>query len=130
MSMQDPIADMLTRIRNAQTSNKPSVSMPSSKIKEAIANVLKEEGYVQDYISSKEGVKTELKIELKYYLEKPVIALAKRISKPSRRVYSSATPQSVKNGLGIAILSTPKGVMTDRNAQKLNIGGELLCEIA
>ena len=125
MSMHDPISDMLTRIRNAQRAGKSIVSMPSSKLKCAIANVLKEEGYIDGFSVSSE-CKPELQIQLKYYLGKPVIDHIKRISKPGLRVYKSANSiPSVMNGLGIAIISTSKGVMTDRKARHEGVGGAL-----
>lgn len=129
MSMHDPIADMLTRVRNAQRSAKASVVMPSSKLKCAIAQVLKEEGYIEGFVVSSDN-KPVLEIQLKYYLGKPVIDQIKRVSRPGLRVYksSSAIP-SVMNGLGIAIVSTSKGVMTDRKARAVGIGGELICTV-
>jgi len=128
--MQDPLADMLTRIRNAQMSAKPSVSMPSSKLKVAVANVLKEEGYVTDFgVSDVEG-KVALTIELKYFEGKPVIEEIDRISKPSLRKYvgSNELPK-VRSGLGVAIVTTSKGVMTDRAARAAGVGGEVLCTV-
>ena len=115
MSMSDPIADMLTRIRNAQSVEKPVVSMPSSKLKVAIAQVLKDEGYIDSFAVKSEGVKSELEISLKYYAGRPVIERIERVSRPGLRVYRGrdAIPQ-VMNGLGVAIVTTPKGVMTDR----------------
>jgi small subunit ribosomal protein S8 len=129
--MSDPIADMLTRIRNALTVGKISVSMPSSTKKVAIANLLKEEGYIKDYKESAEGNKPVLEIELKYYQGKPVIELLKRISRPGLRVYKNKTelPQ-VLGGLGVAIVSTSKGLMTDRNARQAGYGGEIVCYVA
>lgn len=131
MSMSDPIADMLTRIRNALSTGKISVSMPSSKQKIAIAELLKEEGYVKGYNVTEEGNKSVLEVELKYYEGKPVIELLKRISRPGLRVYknNSELPQ-VMGGLGVAIVSTSKGLMTDRNARKAGFGGEVVCYIA
>ena len=130
MSMHDPVADMLTRIRNAQQSSKAFVSMPSSKIKCAIANVLKDEGYIESFSVSNES-KPELSIELKYYAGQPVIEQIKRVSRPGLRVYKGVNEIApVMNGLGIAILSTSKGVMTDIKARKAGIGGELLCIVA
>jgi small subunit ribosomal protein S8 len=131
MSMSDPIADMLTRIRNAQLSEKPSTAMASSKLKVAIANVLKDEGYIEDFKVTDAGGKPQLEIGLKYYAGRPVIEKIERISKPGLRVYkpSKAVPR-VMNGLGIAIVSTSKGVMTDRKARGLGIGGEVLCVVA
>ncbi|KMY86312.1 SSU ribosomal protein S8p (S15Ae) [Candidatus Paraburkholderia calva] len=127
MSMSDPIADMLTRIRNAQMVEKVSVTMPSSKVKVAIAQVLKEEGYIDDFAVAR----TELNIALKYYAGRPVIERLERVSKPGLRVYRGRNdiPQ-VMNGLGVAIVSTPKGVMTDRKARQTGVGGELICYVA
>lgn len=131
MSMSDPIADMLTRIRNAQMAEKPSVTVPSSKLKEAIARVLKEEGYIEDYSVRRDGSKAELDIQLKYYAGKPVIERIERVSKPGLRIYRGKNElPRVMNGLGIAIVSTPKGVMTDRKARSANVGGEVLCIVA
>src|ERR1700749_4835998 len=131
MSMSDPIADMLTRIRNAQSIEKPVVSMPSSKLKVAIAQVLKDEGYIDDFAVKTEGTKSELEVSLKYYAGRPVIEKIERVSRPGLRVYkpSRDIPQ-VMNGLGIAIVSTSKGVMTDRKARGLGVGGEVLCIVA
>ena len=131
MSMSDPIADMLTRIRNAQMSEKISVTMPASKVKAAIAKVLKDEGYVDDYSVQEDGGKAQLTIGLKYYAGRPVIERIERVSKPGLRVYKgrSDIPQ-VMNGLGVAIISTPQGLMTDRKARGLGIGGEVLCIVA
>ncbi|AHN29537.1 MULTISPECIES: 30S ribosomal protein S8 [Snodgrassella] len=130
MSMHDPISDMLTRIRNAQRANKVSVSMPSSKLKVAIAKVLKEEGYVEDFAVSAE-TKATLEIQLKYYAGQPVIERIQRVSRPGLRVYKGSNDiPSVMNGLGVVIVSTSKGVMTDRKARANGIGGELLCVVA
>ena len=130
MSMHDPISDMLTRIRNAQRSNKVFVTTPSSKLKCAIANVLQEEGYIEDFSASLGG-KPELSIVLKYYSGSPVIEQIKRISRPGLRVYKGVNDiPFVMNGLGIAIISTSQGIMTDRKARNLGVGGELLCIIA
>lgn len=131
MSMSDPIADMLTRIRNAQMVAKLSVSLPSSKLKQAIAAVLKEEGYIDDFKVNSEGGKPVLEIGLKYYAGRPVIERIERVSRPGLRVYrgSKAIPQ-VMNGLGVAIVTTPKGVMTDRKARATGVGGEVLCYVA
>ncbi|KMZ13038.1 SSU ribosomal protein S8p (S15Ae) [Candidatus Burkholderia humilis] len=131
MSMSDPIADMLTRIRNAQMVEKVSVTMPSSKVKVAIVQVLKDEGYIDDFAVKAEGVKTELNIALKYYAGRPVIKRLERVSKPGLRVYRGRNdiPQ-VMNGLGVAIVSTPKGVMTDRKARQNGVGGEVICYVA
>ncbi|QUX93585.1 30S ribosomal protein S8 [Marinomonas sp. A3A] len=129
MSMQDTLADMFTRIRNAQMAAKTSVSMPSSKMKTSIAAVLREEGYVGDF-SVDEAIKPTLTIELKYYEGKPVIEQIKRASRPSLRQYkgTSALPK-VEAGLGVAIISTSKGVMTDRAARAAGIGGEVICTV-
>lgn len=131
MSMTDPIADMLTRIRNGQMAEKLGVSMPSSKLKEAIAKVLLDEGYIENFAVRKDGAKSELDIELKYYAGRPVIERLERVSRPGLRVYrgQQGLPK-VMNGLGIAIVSTPKGVMTDRKARSANVGGEVLCIVA
>ena len=130
MSMSDPIADMLTRIRNAQSVDKTAVTMPSSKLKVAIAQVLKDEGYIDGYVI-KGGDKAELEIALKYYAGRPVIERIERVSRPGLRVYKGhdSIPQ-VMNGLGVAIVTTPKGVMTDRKARAVGIGGEVLCYVA
>jgi small subunit ribosomal protein S8 len=131
MSMSDPIADMLTRIRNAQMVEKTSVSMPASKVKTAIAQVLKDEGYIDGFQVKSEGGKTELEIALKYYAGRPVIERIERVSRPGLRVYRgrNAIPQ-VQNGLGVAIVTTPRGVMTDRKARAAGVGGEVLCYVA
>jgi len=131
MSMTDPIADMLTRIRNAQMAQKSSVAMPSSKLKVAIAGVLKDEGYIEDFAVRDAEGRIQLDIALKYYAGRPVIERIERISRPGLRVYKgSGDLPRVMNGLGIAIVSTPKGVMTDRKARASNIGGEVLCFVA
>jgi small subunit ribosomal protein S8 len=131
MSMSDPIADMFTRIRNGQRVEKNAVSMPSSKLKVAIAQVLKDEGYIEGYEVSSEGAKSELKVELKYYAGRPVIERIERVSRPGLRVYkgSDALPQ-VMNGLGVAIVTTSKGVMTDRRARASGVGGEVIAYVA
>jgi small subunit ribosomal protein S8 len=131
MSMSDPVADMLTRIRNAQQSEKQSVAIPSSKLKVAIANVLKDEGYIDGFAVKAEGAKSELEIALKYYAGRPVIERIERVSRPGLRVYKGrdSIPQ-VMNGLGVAIVTTPKGVMTDRKARQTGVGGEVLCYVA
>ncbi len=127
MSMSDPIADMLTRIRNAQRTNKTTVSMPASKLKGAIANVLKDEGYIDDFNVQNNDGKPVLNISLKYYAGRPVIEKIERVSKPGLRVYKgSENLPKVMNGLGVTIVSTSKGVMTDRKAQAAGIGGEVL----
>lgn len=129
MSMQDPLADMLTRIRNAQQVGKPNVTMPSSKLKASVAEVLVSEGYV-DSFSVSEGAKPELTVELKYYEGKPVIAELARVSRPGLRSYAGKTAlPSVRSGLGVAIVSTSKGVMTDRAARAAGVGGEVLCTV-
>ncbi len=131
MSMSDPIADMLTRIRNAQSVNKTTVAMPSSKLKVAIARVLKEEGYIEDFAVAEQGGKPELRIELKYYAGRPVIERIERVSRPGLRIYRGKSEiPTVMNGLGVAIVSTPKGVMTDRKARATGTGGEILCYVA
>ncbi len=131
MSMSDPIADMLTRIRNAQSVEKAVVTMPSSKLKVAIAQVLKDEGYIDGFQVRTESGKTELDISLKYYAGRPVIERIERVSRPGLRIYKGrdAIPQ-VMNGLGVAIVTTPKGVMTDRKARQTGVGGEVLCYVA
>jgi small subunit ribosomal protein S8 len=131
MSMSDPIADMLTRIRNAQSVDKAVVSMPSSKIKVAIAQVLKDEGYIDGFSVRTEDGKSQLDIALKYYAGRPVIERIERVSRPGLRVYRGreAIP-AVMNGLGVAIVTTPKGVMTDRKARQTGVGGEVLCYVA
>jgi small subunit ribosomal protein S8 len=131
MSMSDPIADMLTRIRNAQSVEKAVVSMPSSKLKVAIAQVLKDEGYIDDYAVRGEPTKPELEISLKYYAGRPVIERIERVSRPGLRIYRGRHEiPNVMNGLGVAIVTTPKGVMTDRKARQVGIGGEVLCYVA
>ena len=130
MSMHDPISDMLTRIRNAQRANKLSVAMPSSKLKCAIAQVLKEVGYIDGFSVSAEA-KPTLTIQLKYYAGRPVIERIERVSRPGLRIYKgSDNIPNVMNGLGVAILTTSKGVMTDRKARSSGVGGELLCVVA
>ncbi|TQI47925.1 30S ribosomal protein S8 [Pseudomonas aeruginosa] len=129
MSMQDPLADMLTRIRNAQMAEKTVVSMPSSKLKAAVAKALKDEGYIADFQISSE-VKPQLSIELKYFEGKPVIEEVKRISRPGLRQYKSVEQlPKVRGGLGVSIVSTNKGVMTDRAARAAGVGGEVLCTV-
>ncbi|WP_395828073.1 30S ribosomal protein S8 [Collimonas sp.] len=131
MSMSDPIADMLTRIRNAQVVHKTTVAMPSSKVKVAIANVLKDEGYIEDFAVAAEGGKSELKIGLKYYAGRPVIERLDRVSRPGLRIYKGKDDiPNVMNGLGVAIISTPAGVMTDRKARATGVGGEVICYVA
>jgi small subunit ribosomal protein S8 len=129
--MTDPISDMLTRIRNAQQSEKQSVAMPASKLKASIAKVLKDEGYIDDYTVRENSGKPELEISLKYYAGRPVIEKIERMSRPGLRLYrGSREIPKVMNGLGIAIVSTSKGVMTDRKARGLGVGGEVLCIVA
>ena len=131
MSMSDPIADMFTRIRNGQRVEKESVTMPSSKLKVAIAQVLKDEGYIESFAVKSEGAKSELQVQLKYYAGRPVIERIERVSRPGLRVYKGreSLPQ-VMNGLGVAIVTTSKGVMTDRRARATGLGGEVLGYVA
>lgn len=131
MSMSDPIADMLTRIRNAQRVDKVSVEMPSSKLKVAIAQVLKDEGYIESFSIVGEQKKPLLSVELKYYAGRPVIETIERVSKPGLRIYKGKGDlPEVMNGLGVAIVSTSKGVMTDRKARSTGLGGEIICFVA
>jgi small subunit ribosomal protein S8 len=131
MSMSDPIADMLTRIRNAQRAEKLSVAMPASKVKAAIAQVLKDEGYVEDFAVRELEGRLTLEIGLKYYAGKPVIEKIERVSRPGLRIYRPTDNlPKVMNGLGVAIVSTSRGVMTDRKARGLGVGGEVLCVVA
>ena len=131
MSMSDPIADMLTRIRNGQSVDKTEVVMPSSKLKVAIAQVLKDEGYIDGFSVVANNGKPELHVGLKYYAGRPVIERLERVSRPGLRVYKNhQTIPQVMNGLGVAIVSTPKGVMTDRKARAAGIGGEVICYVA
>ncbi|MBA4740474.1 MAG: 30S ribosomal protein S8 [Burkholderiales bacterium] len=132
MSMSDPIADMLTRIRNAQMAEKSNVKMPFSNVKKAIAQVLVDEGYIDGMsVVGEDGKKPELELSLKYYSGRPVIEKIERVSRPGLRIYKGAQDiPTVMNGLGVAIVSTPKGVMTDRRARKTGIGGEVLCIVA
>ena len=131
MSMSDPIADMLTRIRNGQAVGKKAVVMPSSKKKAAVAQVLKDEGYITDFSTSEEGAKSVLSVELKYFQGEPVIDMVQRISRPGLRIYKSAKDlPKVRAGLGIAIISTSKGLMTDRAARAAGHGGEILAYVA
>ena len=131
MSMTDPIADLLTRIRNGQSSGKPEVTLPASKVKLAIAKVLKDEGYIEDFAATTVEGKPTLAVQLKYFQGRPVIDRLERVSRPGLRVYKGrdAIPQ-VMNGLGVAIVTTPKGVMTDRKARATGVGGEVLCYVA
>ena len=131
MSMSDPIADMLIRIRNAQLVGHAEVAMPASKLKASIAQVLKDEGYIEDFALRDQGAKKELRIGLKYYAGRPVIERLERVSKPGLRVYRGRNDiPRVMNGLGVAILSTSRGVMTDRRARADGVGGEVLCIVA
>ena len=130
MSMQDPIADMLTRIRNGQAANKVTISMPSSKLKVAIANVLAAEGYIES-VKVLEGTKPELEITLKYFQGKPVVESIQRVSRPGLRIYKRKDElPKVMGGLGVAVVSTSKGVMTDRAARQAGLGGEIICYVA
>jgi small subunit ribosomal protein S8 len=131
MTVSDPLGDMLTRIRNAQMRNRPKVSTPASKLRARVLDVLREEGYIRGYAEIEYGGgKTEFEIELKYYDGAPVIRELRRVSTPGRRVYSSVQElPTIANGLGVAILSTPKGVMSDTRARAENVGGEVLCSV-
>ena len=130
MSMSDPIADMLTRIRNAQATEKVSVFVPSSKVKQAIAQVLKDEGYIDGFAVRDQEGKPVIEIALKYYAGKPVIEKLERVSRPGLRIYRGRDDiPRVMNGLGVAIVSTSKGVMTDRRARETGVGGEVLCVV-
>ncbi|OBT16721.1 30S ribosomal protein S8 [Vibrio sp. UCD-FRSSP16_10] len=130
MSMQDPISDMLTRIRNGQSASKVAVKMPSSKLKVAIATLLKNEGYITDF-AVESGAKPELEVTLKYFQAKPVIEQIQRVSRPGLRVYKNKDSlPSVMGGLGIAVVSTSKGLMSDRAARKAGLGGEIICYVA
>ncbi len=130
MSMQDPIADMLTRIRNGQAANKVAVNMPSSKLKVAIANVLAEEGFIES-VKVLEGKKPELEITLKYFQGKPVVESIQRVSRPGLRIYKRKDElPRVMGGLGVAVISTSQGVMTDRKAREVGLGGEVICYVA
>ena len=130
MSLNDPIGDMIARIKNSQLRNHKQVELPSSNFKVKIAEVLKNEGYIIDYSVSSEDKKSKLEIKLKYNSGSPVISSIQRVSKPGRRIFSSAESlPKINNGLGIAIVSTPKGVMSDNQARKNNVGGEVLCEV-
>ena len=130
MSMQDPIADMLTRIRNGQAANKVAINMPSSKLKVAIANVLAAEGYIES-VKVLEGAKPELEITLKYFQGKPVVESIQRVSRPGLRIYKRKDElPKVMGGLGVAVISTSKGVMADRAARQAGLGGEIICYVA
>lgn len=130
MPVTDQISDFLARIRNAGTAGHKHLELPKTKLKQAIAEILKDQGFIDEVESIDEGVQGTLKLTLKYYKRRPVILEMKKISKPGRRVYASADKlPRVKNGLGVAIVSTSQGVMTDKQARKLNVGGEVLCTI-
>ena len=131
MSMQDPISDMLTRIRNGQSAQMTEVTMPGSKMKTEIARVLKEEGYINDYSESNDGNKKKLNVQLRYYQGKPVIDQIRRVSRPGLRIFKPLNElPSVNGGLGIAIVSTSKGIMTDRKARSIGQGGEVVCVVS
>jgi small subunit ribosomal protein S8 len=130
MSMNDPLGDLLTRIRNAQMRNKNKVSSPNSRLRESVLEVLKSEGYIRGYAVTERDGRSEIEIELKYFEGEPVIREIERISKPGRRVYTSVKNlPRINNGLGVAIVSTPKGVMADHDARDANVGGEILCTV-
>ena len=130
MSLSDPIGDMIARVKNAQARNHKKVELPSSKFKSKIADILKNEGFIKDFKVSTEEKKNILSLELKYHSGNPVISNFERVSKPGRRIFSSADSlPKINNGLGIAILSTPKGVMTDIDARKQKVGGEIVCKV-
>ena len=130
MSLSDPIGDMIARIKNAQIRNHKKVELPSSNFKAKIAEILKIEGFIIDYSINSETSKSVLKIDLKYHSGNPVISTIERVSKPGRRIFSSAESlPKINNGLGIAIISTPKGVMTDIDARKQKVGGEIVCKV-
>ena len=130
MSLTDPIGDMIARIKNAQVRNHKKVDLPSSKFKIKILDILKAEGFIIDYKINDENNKSTIKVDLKYHSGNPVISTFQRVSKPGRRIFSSADSlPKINNGLGIAIVSTPKGVMTDMDARKQNIGGEIICKV-
>lgn len=131
MSMQDPIADMLTRIRNGLSANKKTILIPTSKLKQAIANLFVKEGYIQSVAVSKKNNSSYLIVELKYYQGKPVIDTLKRISRPGLRIYKPASNlPKVSGGFGVAVVSTSKGLMSDRRARSENLGGEIVCYVA
>lgn len=130
MSMNDPLGDLLTRIRNAQMRNKSKVSSPNSRLRESVLEVLKSEGYIRGYAVVEREGRSEIEVELKYFEGEPVIREIERISKPGRRVYTSVRNlPRINNGLGVAIVSTPKGVMADHDARDANVGGEILCTV-
>jgi len=130
MSLSDPIGDMIARVKNAQARNHKKVNLPSSIFKTKIADILKNEGFIKDFNISDKDTKPTLSLELKYYSGNPVISTFERVSKPGRRIFSSAEGlPKINNGLGIAIVSTPKGVMTDIDARKQRVGGEIICKV-
>jgi small subunit ribosomal protein S8 len=130
MSLSDPIGDMIARVKNAQERNHKKVELPSSNFKVKIADILKNEGFIKDFKINEENKKTKLSLELKYHSGNPVISNFERVSKPGRRIFSSAEGlPKINNGLGIAIVSTPKGVMTDIDARKQRVGGEIICKV-
>jgi small subunit ribosomal protein S8 len=130
MAMNDPLGDLLTRIRNAQMRNRANVSSPNSKLRESVLEVLKAEGYIRGYTVTEREGRSELDIELKYFEGEPVIREIERVSKPGRRIYTSVRSlPRINNGLGVAIVSTPKGVMADHAARDANVGGEILCTV-
>jgi small subunit ribosomal protein S8 len=130
MSMNDPLGDLLTRIRNAQMRNKGKVSSPNSRLRESVLEVLKNEGYIRGYAVVEKDGRAEIEIELKYFDGEPVIREIERVSKPGRRVYTSVKNMPrINNGLGVTIVSTPKGVMADHDARDANVGGEILCTV-
>jgi small subunit ribosomal protein S8 len=130
MAMNDPLGDLLSRIRNAQMRNKSKVSSPNSKLRESVLDVLKSEGYIRGYAVVEKDGRAEIEIELKYFDGEPVIREIERVSKPGRRVYTSVKNMPrINNGLGVTIVSTPKGVMADHDARDANVGGEILCTV-
>ena len=130
MSLSDPIGDMIARVKNAQARNHKKVELPSSNFKKKIADILKNEGFIKDFKVNKENNKSLLSLELKYHSGNPVISTFERVSKPGRRIFSSAESlPKINNGLGIAIVSTPEGVMTDIDARKQRVGGEIICKV-
>ena len=130
MSLRDPIGDMIARVKNAQERNHKKVELPSSNFKVKIADILKNEGFIKDFKVDEENKKSRLSLELKYHSGNPVISNFERVSKPGRRIFSSADSlPKINNGLGIAIVSTPKGVMTDIDARKQKVGGEIICKV-
>ena len=130
MSLSDPIGDMIARIKNAQARNHKKVELPSSNFKTKIANILKNEGFIKNFTINSDNNKSILSLELKYHSGNPVISAFERVSKPGRRIFSSADSlPKINNGLGIAIVSTPKGVMTDIDARKQRVGGEIICKV-